>query len=356
MKRFLNNIALFVVISFTMLELTTRFITDPFFYYYADSFNEKPEDRYNVKDHQQADHVDYIFLGSSRVPAAISTKEFIRDESGKNAIMAGRGGNTFGVQYQALKHRLKLYPDYLKGTAVFLEYSGTDIYTKPFKEEEYKVYEASADGVNDAPQLLMPHLDNESFLEYLKRSHNSLRMRTQVAMLYTCAAYRSSYFVNDVYHKFDRPLTGPIKKGLIMEGGIRPDNMQEAMEYAKIAARLNAERLARRPALTEESLDKSALKALNDLIREHGGKLYLFRIPMHSIRSEVYNEGEKNINDNRFFESWLAEEEIPVLNAESFHYQDSDFPDIWHLAASRRDQFTDALHQSFVNRAGLKKE
>lgn len=141
-----------------------------------------------------------------------------------------------------------------------------------------------------------------------------------------------------------------------MEGGIRPDNMQEAMEYAKIAARLNAERLARRPALTEESLDKSALKALNDLIREHGGKLYLFRIPMHSIRSEVYNEGEKNINDNRFFESWLAEEEIPVLNAESFHYQDSDFPDIWHLAASRRDQFTDALHQSFVNRAGLKKE
>jgi len=160
MKRFLLKVSYFAIIFFVVAEIISRIIIDPFYFYYSDSYNLR-FDKVSLKifDLVQANHIDYLFIGSSRVPATINPSVIMSEQPGKIAIVAGRGYMTPGVHYQALLNRLMQYPNYLRSTAVVLEYPGTDIYSSSFARDRLKVFEPQVMGEKAMPHLLLPHLN-----------------------------------------------------------------------------------------------------------------------------------------------------------------------------------------------------
>ena len=124
MKHFIIKTSLFLLIFFASLELISRLVIDPYYFFSINTYNVMPErqgfrDIFNLKP---TEHVDYLFIGSSRVPATINPSLIMQQDRNKNAIVSGRGYMTEGIHYQALVNKLQKFPNYLKGAKeVFVE-------------------------------------------------------------------------------------------------------------------------------------------------------------------------------------------------------------------------------------------
>lgn len=90
--------------------------------------------------------------------------------NGKVVINAGRGYMTPGIHYQAIKNKLKNYPNFLQNAIVLIEYAGSDTYTSSFEEDRLRVYEPVVNTDVPMPHLLLPHLDINSFFSFLMSS------------------------------------------------------------------------------------------------------------------------------------------------------------------------------------------
>jgi hypothetical protein len=106
--------------------------------------------------------------------------------------------------------------------------------------------------------------------------------------------------------------------------------------------------MQQKPLLSFEDLDKSSLAFINDLIIKNGGKLYLYKMPLSSVQEASFS-CKRAIQNKEIFEKWILSKEIPVIYNKKFNFQDSDFPDTWHLSADRRDEFTMMLFDEIYN-------
>jgi len=351
MKRFLLKVSYFAIIFFVVAEIISRIIIDPFYFYYSDSYNLR-FDKVSLKifDLVQANHIDYLFIGSSRVPATINPSVIMSEQPGKIAIVAGRGYMTPGVHYQALLNRLMQYPNYLRSTAVVLEYPGTDIYSSSFARDRLKVFEPQVMGEKAMPHLLLPHLNLNTLWEFLKISENSFSVKIDMLMLYFISSYRTSLFIKDKFKILETVL--PFRQNehkLVSDGGIRNDNIDEAKKKAIEVAAIESKAIADNPHLTNEILNASSLANINKLVSENGGKLFLYIMPLNSIQKGIYSS-EKSLQNKRIFEQWINEHGIEVIKVANFQYQDSDFPDTWHLGKDRRDEFTKKLFKELQSK------
>lgn len=345
MKRFLIKTLSIAFIFFLILEVTTRFITDPLFFYNIRTYDvQKPLTLSSVyKKFEPTQHVDYLFVGSSRIPATINPQLFSKLSDGI-AINAGRGYMTPGIHYQALKNKISQYPDYLRDAIVVIEYAGSSTYDTPFKEDKLKVYEPVIESDRPAPHLLIPHLDFNSYVEFMRESENGNEVKTQLSFLYFSSTYRSSQFVNEKFHALNKPLFGNKKQDLTSEGGIRDDRIEFAQQKALTIAKQQKERIINSVLLTTEAIDNSSFAAIYKLIVENGGRVVLYNMPLHSIQKEIYTSKKARLN-KEVFEDWLQTKNIPVLYTSNFEFSDNDFPDTWHLSKSRRDEFTTKLFE-----------
>lgn len=347
MKRFVIKTVVSLFIFFVIAETIARIVIDPFYFYSIDSYNIKLNEPSlkEVFDSKKTSHVDYLFIGTSRVPATINPSIIMGLDQNKVAVVAGRGYMTPGVHYQALKYKLQCYPDYLRGAKVFIEYPGPDVYTDPYNEDKMKVYEPILDSDEAMPHLLLPYLDFRNLLTFLKESRNSLSVKLDLVAEFFLSSYRtSSYIKEKVSYLGSHLLIKETEKQLVSEGGIRNDNLDNAKQLAIDYALKQIEEIDNNPLLTFKDMNNSTLSHFNDLIREHGGTLYLYKMPLNSIHEDVYNS-RKSLANKEIFEGWIASKGIKVINNETFRFGDSDFPDIWHLSAARRDEFTLRLYE-----------
>ncbi|MBN1950285.1 MAG: hypothetical protein JW801_03725 [Bacteroidales bacterium] len=342
MKRFLKKFILFSLIFLGSLELFSRLVVDPFYFFCINTFNEK-----NVKGIRNilncdTKHVDYLFIGSSRIPSTINPAVLKELSGGKTVINAGRGYMTAGIHYQALKCKLANYPDYLRNAFVFIEYPGPTIYTSPFEFDKFRVHEQKNCPETAMPHLLLPYLNFSDLCCFFRESHNSLTAKSEMLLLMS-SVYRSSEFLNEYFNRMGTVML--FKKDcndLASEGGIRNDNMNAAIEEARSNAELEKKQLEIQPLLTFGQLEESSLAAIYRLVTQHGGRLILFEMPLHSVQQEIYASSKAQA-DKEILESWLRTKNIPIIRNTAFQYSDEDFPDTWHLGLNRRDEFSTLL-------------
>lgn len=345
LKAFIQKTLLISLVFFVVIEVLSRFLVDPIYFYYANTYNEqKNKSIATIYNGKPTEHVDYLFIGSSRIPATINPQLFSQLCGGVE-INAGRGYMTPGIHYQALKNKLKNHPGFLQNSVVLIEYAGSDIYTSAFEEDLLRVYEPVVESDEAMPFLLLPHLEYDSFLSFLKESSNSVGVKVEMSGL-MFSTVRACQIINEKFNNsFSKPL---LKKNdassLVSEGGIRNDNMEFARQKAITVANQEKEKVIMNPPLSRERIEKSMFSKLHEIITSHGGTLMVYEMPLHSVQKDIHRS-EKSQRNKVAFEAWLKENQIPVVYNPEFTYADSDFPDTWHLSRDRRDEFTTKLYQ-----------
>jgi hypothetical protein len=348
MKKFLSKLGIMFLIFFICVEFISRLLIDPIYFYSINTYNLKGNKSIHDIFNNDTKHVDYLFIGSSRVPATINADIIMEHENDKVAIVAGRGYTGAGMHYQALQNKLSNHPDYLKDACVFIEYAGSGTYTENFKEDKLRVYEPVDDTDKPMPHLLIPHLTIKSLFTFLKESKNSNSVKREMILLYVFSFYRTSEFIKEKYHRLTTPIFTKNESKLVSEGGIRNDNIDIAKQRAVSIAQIRKKEIENDPPITFSALDSSSLSKFHELITNNGGKLILFEMPLHSLQKDIYSS-EKAKENKKTFEQWISARNIPVIYTDEFECQDSDFPDTWHLGKDRRDEFTNLLYSKLIN-------
>lgn len=349
MKSFIRKTLIFLLLFVAVAEILSRLFIDPLYLYSIDTYNLKLKNPgLNVYKTKKTSHVDYLFIGSSRVPATINPDVIMQKEPEKSAIVAGRGYSTPGLHHQALKNRVEEFPAYLMGASVFLEYPGSSIWDNDFSIDQLVVYELGNFSEPSMPHLLIPHLNFKSYKEFIRESDNSNRVKLKMTILYFSSAFRTSAFIKEQIMKFNNPLFNRSSEDLVSEGGIRSDNVESARQKAVEYASIESLYLASKPTLSFEALNHSSLAHIQDIVTSHGGTFYLYKVPLHSLQEEVYHTPHV-LENKHIFERWLVSRGILIVDTPRFNYSDADFPDTWHLSESRRDEFTTLLFDSFLS-------
>ncbi len=355
MKKVYVTLIEFLIIFLISLEIISRILVDPLYFNSINTYdlddNENIYADYFKSKHTE--HVDYLFIGCSRVPASINPKILMHNDTGSIAVVAGRGYMTPGIHIQAIENRLAQYPDFLKGSNVFLGYAGSSIYTDLYSDDRLKVYEPEFySSAKPMPHLMLPHLSETGIKTYLKNSKNETKVKREMFLLYVSATARCARFLKE---KINEKLKGFLNiqpeqnnTTLTGDGGIRNDGLELVIEQAIKAAKHDRQTIIDSPELTHETIDSSSFAYLYNLIKKNGGELYLYELPLHTIQQEIYTSGRAKKNKN-IFNNWLQEKGVKVIKNNGFNFNNEDFPDIWHLRNTRRDEFSQVLYQNFIN-------
>lgn len=340
MKKFLLKFALYAVVFLLILELGCRVFADRFYFNKIGLYNSTKKDK-------------VIFVGSSRVPATIDKKVFT--DYKMNCVVAGRGYTTGGIHLTAFQHSLKKDPDYLKNANVFVEYSGNAVFLQDAERYQYQVFEPKFSEFDDAmPHVILPYLDAGGLKNFLTKSPNSLHVKVKLFFLYCSSAYRCMLMFQEkqpVKYILDKLFARKklvVKSNLTNEGGIKSSNVKKAHYKAVMMAQKDSSAQAQSPLLTKEVLDRSILAKINDVVRNNGGKMHMFSVPLHTVQRSI-SSSERASENKRIFLQWLQENDISIIEAKGFEYNDNDFPDTWHLGVERRPEFSARLAQEIIN-------
>ncbi len=332
LKKFLIRFILFILILFAIFEIGCRlFLDDSYF------------SRLNIySDVKQTDTISYIFIGSSRTAVSVIPEVFAKNPN-KITVNAGRGYGTIQMQYRALNYLLKRNPDALKNCTVFIEAPMGICST-----------ESGKNWVEDNnPHLIIPYIDQTDLFEFIRTADESLNIKMHVVLLSYFASWRDCFFereiadvwINYQLEKYEKQIMeGREKKksdaDMLAKGGVKLDPIS-----VKIARRIARDivpvRIRQQTPLHINVMESSMLNKINLLVTDAGGQVCLFDTPLSSVIREIYETeiAKKNIV---VFNKWIEKNNIPFIRA-SFSSVDEDFPDLFHLRASRAEEYTDSL-------------
>ena len=356
MKQFINKLIIICLVFFAIIELISRFLIDPLYFHSINTYDEKKDKSLkNIYKSNETTHVDFLFIGSSRIPATINPKLISELSNGKTVVTAGRGNMTPGIHYQAIKNKLEQNPDYLKNAIVLIEYAGSQVYTSNFEQDKYQVHEPLDPSDKPMPHLLLPHLNRRSFLSFLKESKNSSSVKKEMVLLYLFSSYRACQYVNDKFNYFDETKISVIKNNtLASDGGIRHDHLEFAKQLAITIANQTRKEINDSPFLSEKIMDNSSFAKLYETIIANGGTLMVYEMPLHSVQMDTYKL-EKAQKNKIIFEEWLKTHNITIVYNPKFKFDDNDFPDTWHLSLDRRNEFSSLLYEEILKAQTLNK-
>lgn len=346
MRTFFVKIGKYLFIFFMILEIVSRTFIDPIFYFSLDTFRNKSCKTVKCILSEPNDKPEYIFLGSSRV-AALVNPELLSDlTENKNVINSARGFMTSGIIIQALKSKLRQTPNFLSNSKVFLEYYGQGSLTSLYESEQLRIYESQTTKHSSQPQIMLPYMNFSDLREFWSLSSNSWQAKMKLTILYFSASYRGALFVNEKFNHADKVL----HKGqsIVSESGaIRSDDISNTIQFAKTSAEKQKQRIISEPFLTQETLAESSLLELNNLVKENGGELVLFKIPLHSTSEEIFIN-QKSKRNSEVFIKWVNDQKISLIETQNFNYGDEDFLDVLHINPDRRDEFTRVFYNQIV--------
>lgn len=297
-------------------------------------------------------HVDYLFVGSSRVAAAIDASTFSDIMSRRlgrttRAINLGQGYSTPIEHYLGLRHLFEIAPKNLAGCVIFWEAPGQTFHLGAWGDDWFW---------HEQPELILPVLRRWDLpalwfsrgaidpkltltIETLLRPSNLFARRRH---LHKRIMDRGELLVSRFLPQ-NKP-TAPVPiADLPTQGGIRVE--EESVQRARKLAII----------LTDESLRQQRLNLnwqspiyenLRALVEQHHGKIILYDMPMSLTFGRVYQTNIGRANQRNFLQQ-LSHLRTTILHP-PFSYSDQDFPDLWHLRQSRCHEFTSALAQSYL--------
>jgi len=350
MKMFFKKICFGFIPLLLFLEIFCRVLVDPLYFNYVNIFGIKPtsyklRDLYNSKE---PDHVDYLFIGSSRMNAAINVN--ILREKGLVAINAGRGNITGGIEYCALSNAIAAHPNFIKDAKVVMELFNGIGDIENFKHLRYDVFEPKSNSETERamPHLLLPYINFKRLVEFLKYSNNSRSLKVEMIFLYYSSLFRSIPFIREYSGKFLSKYFDKSEKEsqLPDEGGIQTDvkNMEWAKQQAILFSDIATKRQSKENPLAIAELDNSMVAQICKLVKQSGGIPILFNMPLHSVQQKI---GETTLSktNKETFKNWASQNGIAIVDVNKFKFTDTDFPDYWHLSLNRRDEFTSLLYE-----------
>lgn len=304
--------------------------------------------------HLQSGQINYLFLGSSRVAAAVDIGTFLARvdcASGKQSTASnqGEGYSTMAEHYFGLRKLLMNHPDCLKGSTVFIE--------APKGIPSYDTW--TDDWVDKLqPGLLSPFVGAPELLRYWMVSHAPLKDKCCVALGEISAfamkvpQLRASMFARGEAALKNLLSGAPLKnstdaRGLAVDlssqGGIRTDE-QGVMKTRAFVREWTAVLLKDQKPVA--CFDESVVKDIVNMVGEHGGHVVFFEPPMSSVDASPWVT-EIRRADAKAFQvkalSWGASVIKP-----DFQAPDNDFPDLLHLRKSRAGQYSEALAGAYL--------
>lgn len=292
----------------------------------------------------QNNAIKYIFIGSSRVAGSINPSVFTRSVGTGNiqniAINMGKGDSTLIEHLFGIKKIADTSPNKLKGVVVFLEAPQGFIPIENWQNSWLN---------KNYPQLLAKTIRFKDMGAFWFRSGTDFKSKVIVTS-YMLSAYprlkgrwRSVVFRSNGFNSNTSELTNGI---LWRATEIRTDD-QGIQNARRLAHTTTNDILSGQKLLADDFWDKSVLKSLNDLVISAGGSLVLFQMPISSIQMKVGLSTIGKRNSLMIYQT-LYYNHIPVI-VPNIITTDDDFPDLWHLRASRSNEYTQSIAQAYLH-------
>jgi hypothetical protein len=295
--------------------------------------------------------IDVLFIGSSRVAAAIDTETFADAVPGPrlNVVNAGTGYANAAEFHLALRNTFREHPDRLRKAVIFIEapfgIPDSTTWSDPWSHPE-------------RPEMLPPLLRWEDVARYWRNVRGEsavIRLEKRLRFLFDYA-FRFSRLVTDrlaLGEHFLGFVESPIKHALksfapqsnqsavrvdlSTAGGIRNDPEGVAL------ARKRAQEYFEKALKAQQRVDwsKAFIADSVKLAQQNGARVVFFDLPVHSAQKSI-SETPTRQADRAAFREAIQTRDTPLVISD-FSTSDDDFPDIWHLRKSRAADFSRAL-------------
>lgn len=308
-----------------------------------------------------ASHVklDYFFIGSSRVAAAINEKafeEFMGQKMNRRVECQnmGQGYSTIQQHYMGIRNLFDKHPDRLDGAIFFFEAPG-DMANIPY----YTDWNGKWINSNRV-QMLIPFLQFDDYINFMLKSgdewgdkvHTSFKyllnpfklIRHREKLKEQLDIYLRSELTNIIIN-YDRSLIREKKEALDLErkGGIKTADV-DIRRYKKMAEDFAKEMMDAEHEFSD--WDNTNLWQLIRMIEAKHGQVFFFYMPVSSAQKQVFDSLIHREN-KKLFDQQLKKYNFVILRPD-FSYVDSDFPDSWHLRSSRSGEFTRKLGEAYL--------
>jgi hypothetical protein len=329
-KKFLIWFLIRILIVVAIAEISCRIFIDKKYFQSVDLYKEWDKSR----------PLDCIFIGSSRMAAAILPDVF-KNDSDQVVINVGRGYSTAVIHYKALTQILQQDNNALKNCKVIIEAPGGVCYIEDGSRWFY----------DEDPHLIVPYLKTTDIVEYVFKNKNSLVNKLDLTLLYTFAAWRDCFYEREQiqiytdYHlkRMDARFLSASEQhkkseDIAARGGTKTDSATIKIAR-KLAYQARKQDISEQKLLTMEELENSMISKICSLIRKNGGQVYLLDMPESSVLQSIYETPIAKEN-KKLFDQWLTVNKIPLIIT-PFVYTDADFPDNFHLRESRAEEFSE---------------
>jgi hypothetical protein len=297
--------------------------------------------------------LDYIFVGSSRVGCAIDADQFA-EEMGRRrgrpaqAVNFGLGYSQMPEHYLNLRNYFRRHPSQTRGCVVFIESAGAF----PDPSEWQGPWHHP-----DRPEMLTPLLCVSDFRRLWNTQPGPESGRVALAYL-----TRHVSLLNNRQRIGDALMNrvrGPMAAGLARftpapaavaaadlrtGGGVRNDEAGVAL------ARRLAVEIAQNDLRCQASVGGWDGRVVADVVRlvhQQGGQVVFFNMPLHSVQAAAMSQtAVRRADHDRFLEQARAWG-TPFIEP-GIVTQDEDFPDYWHLRASRVAEYTQKIAEAWV--------
>jgi hypothetical protein len=303
-----------------------------------------------VEDAACRGKVDAIFAGSSRVAAAIDANAFSRRiaEATRRVVTTvnmSRGYTLLAEHNLALRRLYQRCGPQVRGASVLIE--------APAGLPEFSTFDDPWVH-SDQPGLIVPLIGRDELIG-LWASRTPLADKVFVTArllpgINYLEATRTRLLTLD--ERVQRLLASRRRTDaaaaidLAAAGGVMTD--RRGVERARRLA------VALAPATFRDDRgvpDWSAtvLMDINRIVREHGGRLVVFYMPLSSVQRAPYQTPTRRA-DAESFRREAAAAGVQYVEP-PFTTRDEDFPDYWHLRASRAGEFSRRVAESYLHGA-----
>ncbi|MEL6610667.1 MAG: hypothetical protein AAFQ53_01120 [Bacteroidota bacterium] len=348
--RLMGNGLLFILIPVLVMEFGIRVVA-------ADKFKgqEKHVDFYHPTRMAASNdrQIDYLFVGSSRVAAAVEPQAFadvVEERTGTRpmAIDQGKGYSTLVEHYFHLRNLAADYPGSLQGTTVMIEspmgLAQTNTWDGEWAKESWPELLGPPMRVGDLPQYVLSSTDTKE---------------TKVAAIGS-ALFMSTRYWDALTNKFEGALNRAFGAGkgatetkdedcaeadMSTDGGVRCDD--EGIDITRKIVRFET----RQAEELEEPVDdwnRTAAASIVELVRAEGGEVVFFDVPMGSYGIIRFGS-EALLQSTEVFTEYRQANGLRYVRTAGFACNDDDFPDFAHLRHSRAEEYSRTLAESFLN-------
>ncbi len=337
MKRFVSRSITFTLIPVLALEVFFRI--NP---YIENCYQERINPFWKVDDKLP---VRYVFIGTSRVAAAILEDQLKTDDTSGYYVNAGRGYTTGAIQYLGLRYLAEEKHARLNGATILVESPmGNCLYPDRWENSLW---------INgSSPQLIIPFLKFRDLRDLWRFSSNTFAEKLNVSLLYSLRCYRYTAFIHEILSRNAfRDLL--VKTRLIKaapetiviagKGGIKTDTAS-IHQNKNLITEYYADFKESMQVMDEGDFSLSIFNDMARLSARYEARLGVFSIPLTSVQKSAYECGVAQENANEF-KAWLDSKNIMFLDLE-MKTSDSDFPDLWHLSSFKALEFTKVLEDS----------